>query len=84
MNLTGALDVDYEDGRPVERHESGSMFGQLSLLTSEASDVTIRAAGNMLVLRLPSPAFHSIAMQYPGILAHVSELSSSSVAKITI
>ena len=84
VNLTGAIEVEYGDGRPVERHESGTMFGQNSLLTNEPSDVTVRARDNMLVLRLPSPAFHSIAMQYPGILAHVSELASSSVAKITI
>jgi hypothetical protein len=32
---------------------------------------------------LPSRAFNSIAMQFPGLLAHVSELSASNVAKLT-
>jgi CRP-like cAMP-binding protein len=83
VNLTGTLEVMYADGRPGEVHESGTMFGQSSLLTHEPSDVTVRAMSNMLLLRLPSQGFHAIAMQYPGLLAHISELSSMSVAKIS-
>jgi CRP-like cAMP-binding protein len=83
VNLTGNLEVSYQDGRPTETHEPGTMFGQSSLLTQAASDVSVRALGNMLVLRLPARAFHTMAMQYPGMLAHVSELASASVAKIT-
>jgi hypothetical protein len=44
----------------------------------------VRAQVNMLVLRLPAAAFHAIAMQYPGMLAHVSELAGTSVAKISV
>lgn len=83
VNLTGSLEVMYADGRPGEVHDSGTMFGQSSLLTHDPSDVTVRAMANMLVLRLPGPAFQAIAMQYPGMLAHVSELAGSSVAKIS-
>jgi CRP-like cAMP-binding protein len=83
INLTGTLEVSYTDGRAPEQHEPGTMFGQSSLLTQDASDISVRALANMLVLRLPARAFHSMAMQYPGMLAHVSELSGSSVAKIT-
>ncbi len=83
VNLTGAFEVSYGDERPAETHETGTMFGQASLLTQDPSDVSVRALANMLVLRLPSAAFHTIAMQYPGMLAHLSELASYSVAKIT-
>lgn len=83
INLTGTLEVKYADGRPLEQHEPGTMFGQSSLLTQDPSDIGVRALANMLVLRLPARAFHAMAMQYPGILAHISELSGSSVAKIT-
>jgi CRP-like cAMP-binding protein len=83
VNLTGALEVIYADGRPAELHESGTMFGQSSLLTQDPSDITVKALYNMLVLRLPGPAFQSLVMQYPGVLAHVSELASNSVAKIS-
>jgi CRP-like cAMP-binding protein len=83
INLTGTLEVMYADGRPGEVHESGTMFGQGSLLTHEPSDVTIRSMGNMLLLRLPVSSFQTIAMQYPGLLAHISELTGTSVAKIS-
>ena len=83
VNLTGKLEVSYADGRPSEQHESGTMFGQAGLLTNAASDITVRALANMLVLRLPAAAFHAIAMQYPGMLAHLSELAGSSVARIS-
>jgi CRP-like cAMP-binding protein len=83
INLTGTLEVLYADGRPGEVHESGTMFGQGSLLTHEPSDVTIRSMGNMLLLRLPVSSFQTIAMQYPGLLAHISELTGTSVAKIS-
>jgi CRP-like cAMP-binding protein len=83
INLTGTLEVSYADGRATEQHEPGTMFGQSSLLTKDASDIGVRTLANMLVLRLPARAFHTIAMQYPHMLAHISDLSGSSVAKIT-
>ncbi len=83
INLTGRLEVMYADGRTGEVHESGTMFGQGSLLTHEPSDVTVRAMANMLLLRLPADGFQKIAMQYPGLLAHISDLASSSVAKVS-
>jgi CRP-like cAMP-binding protein len=82
ISLTGKLDVSASDGRPSELHDAGTMFGQTSLLTKAPSDVTVRASANMLVLRLPAQAFHGIAMQYPGMLAHLSELAGQTVAKI--
>jgi CRP-like cAMP-binding protein len=83
ITLTGVLEVRYSDGS-VEQRDVGTLFGQSGLLTHAASDVTIRALANMLVLRLPAQAFHSVVMQYPGMLAHLSDLTGTSVADVGI
>jgi hypothetical protein len=49
---------------------------------SQVSDATITALANMLVLRLPAQAFHSAVMQYPGMLALLSELAGTTVARV--
>lgn len=83
ISLTGALEVGFADGRPPERHEPGTLFGQASLLTRSPSEVSVRALSHMLVLRLPLRGFQTIAMQYPSMLAHLSSLADSSVAQIS-
>ena len=57
------------------------LFGQGSMLTHDPSGVHIVAQANMVLLRMPSEAFHRIAMQYPSILMTVSELDA--VAKVS-
>jgi hypothetical protein len=37
----------------------------------------------MLLLRLPAQAFHNAVMQYPGMLAHLSELAGTTLAKVS-
>jgi CRP-like cAMP-binding protein len=83
ITLTGVLEVRYPDGA-VEQRDVGTLFGQAGLLTQAPSVVSIRALVNMLVLRLPAGAFHSVVMQYPGMLAHLSELTGTSVADVGI
>ncbi|HMJ03637.1 MAG TPA: cyclic nucleotide-binding domain-containing protein [Conexibacter sp.] len=83
ITLTGVLEVRYADGS-VEQRDVGTLFGQSGLLMKATSDVSIRALANMLVLRLPAQAFHSVVMQYPGMLAHLSELTGTSVADVGI
>ncbi len=83
ITLTGVLEVRYADGA-VEQRDVGTLFGQSGLLTHAASDVTIRSLVNMLVLRLPAQAFHGVVMQYPGMLAHLSELTGTPVADVGI
>jgi CRP-like cAMP-binding protein len=83
ITLTGVLEVRYADGA-IEQRDVGTLFGQSGLLTQAPSDVAIRALANMLVLRLPAQAFHSVVMQYPGMLAHLSELTGTSVADVGI
>jgi CRP-like cAMP-binding protein len=84
ISLTGVLEVHHGDGRPPEHHEPGTMLGQACLLTQEPSDITVMTMANMLMLRLPAQTFHAIVMQYPGMLAHISDLASSSVAKVMV
>jgi CRP-like cAMP-binding protein len=83
VSLTGTLEVSFADGRPGERHEAGTLFGQASLLSRSPSDIRVRTLTNMLVLRLPTQAFQTIAMQHAGMLAHLSTLADSSVAHLT-
>jgi len=73
--------VRYENGA-TEQHDVGTMFGQTSLLAHQPSDVEIRAISNMLLLRLPTSAFNNAVMQYPSMLAHLSELTGSTLAKV--
>jgi CRP-like cAMP-binding protein len=82
ISLTGTLAVN-QPGAPERIAPPGSMFGQNTLLSNEPSQVDIKARANMVVLRLPSSAFTQVAMQYPTILARLTELSTSPVVKIT-
>ena len=76
VNLTGKVEISA--GRPGKEKRSGpgTMFGQRSLLSHAASEVTVHALTDMLVLRLSAVAFSRVAMQYPTMLARVVELSS--------
>ncbi len=82
ISLTGTLAVSQPGGR--ERvAPPGSMFGQNTLLSNEASQVDVKTRVHMVVLRLPAAKFTQVAMQYPMILARLSELATSEVVKIT-
>jgi CRP-like cAMP-binding protein len=83
ISLTGQLEVSAGDGRPTELHGAGSIFGQSSLLSRSVSEITVRTMSHMIVLRLSTQAFHSIAMQHPSMLAHLSDLSTMPIAKVT-
>lgn len=60
----------------------GSMFGQLSLLNGSLSQTDIQTRTDMIVLRLPGDAFMRLAMQFPAMLATVSEASLGDVVSI--
>lgn len=82
ISLTGTLAVS-QPGAPERIAPPGVMFGQSTLLSNEPSQVDAKARVNMVVLRLPASAFTQVAMQYPTILARLTELSTSDVVKIT-
>jgi CRP-like cAMP-binding protein len=83
ISLTGELDVG-QRGKPITQYGAGTMFGHGCMLTHGPSNISVRTRTNMLVLRLPSPAFHSLAMQYPAILAEVSDRIGDDVAQVVV
>lgn len=80
ISLTGTLRVTDASGNNAD-FGPGTMFGQGSLLTHEPSSVHVTALANMVLLRMPSESFHTLAMQFPSILMTVSELEP--VAKVS-
>lgn len=53
----------------------GAAFGHASLMGGK-SDVTIRAATEAVLLRMPASGFASLAAQYPPVLAYLSETAN--------
>jgi len=68
LPLHGRLVVRTADGRRLGNMELGYPIGQESLLTREASRVTIEAASEVLVLRMPVPQFSELLMKRPDIV----------------
>jgi CRP-like cAMP-binding protein len=81
ISLTGEIDVG-QRGQPIAQYRAGTMFGHGCMLTQGPSAISVRTRTNMLVLRLPSSAFHSLAMQYPAILAEVSDRVGNDVTQV--
>lgn len=67
------------DARSAEtesfRIARGTAFGHASLMGGK-SDVTIRAATEAVLLRMPASGFASLAAQYPPVLAYLSETAN--------
>jgi CRP-like cAMP-binding protein len=83
LSLTGTLSLRQKNQR--ERiAPPGTMLGQDTLLTHAPSALDVQARVDMIVLRLPSGPFMSVAMQYPTILERLAELSTSEVVEVTI
>jgi signal-transduction protein with cAMP-binding, CBS, and nucleotidyltransferase domain len=70
--LAGTVLVDTGGGTPTKLAR-GTAFGHASLLGIGASDATIRAATESVLLRMPAAGFASLAAQYPPVLAHLVE-----------
>ena len=68
LPLHGRLVVSRADGRRLGNMELGRAIGHESLLTREASRITIEAASDVLVLRMPVPRFSELLMKRPDIV----------------
>ena len=68
LPLHGQLVVRTVEGRRLGNMELGRAIGHESLLTREASRVTIEAASDVLVLRMPVPRFSELLMKRPDIV----------------
>lgn len=68
LPLHGRLVVRTVEGRRLGNMELGRAIGHESLLTREASQVTIEAMSDVLVLRMPVPRFSDLLMRRPDIV----------------
>jgi cAMP-dependent protein kinase regulator len=72
--LSGRADVSSR-GKKIATFGPGDLFGEVSLLTGEASANEIRAVGRCLALCMPSSAFREIIMTHPQVLSYVGDLA---------
>lgn len=72
--LAGTVLSRQGDG-PETRIARGTTFGQTSLLGGGASLVSIRTAGESVLLRMPAAKFGALAALYPPALAYLSEIA---------
>jgi CRP-like cAMP-binding protein len=70
--LAGNVTATAADGEET-RIARGSAFGHASLVGGVAADVTVRAATEAVLLRLPAGKFSSLAALYPPVLALLAE-----------
>jgi CRP-like cAMP-binding protein len=68
LALHGRVFVRSANGRRLGQLELGRAIGQDSLLTREASRVTIEATSDLLVLRMPLSRFSELLMKRPDIV----------------
>ena len=64
------------DAEPPTRIARGTVFGHASLLGAGTASVTVRAASEAVLLRMPAAGFASLAALYPPALAHLAEIAS--------
>jgi CRP-like cAMP-binding protein len=73
--LAGELMAKTSGGAET-RVARGSTFGQGALVSGVASDTSLLAATELVVLRLPASKFAALAALYPPALAHLSETAA--------
>ncbi|MBX3214757.1 MAG: cyclic nucleotide-binding domain-containing protein [Labilithrix sp.] len=73
--LAGNVMTEPDSGAPT-RIARGTAFGHASLLGSGTADVTVRAASEAVLLRMPAAGFGSLAALYPPALAHLAETAN--------
>lgn len=79
--LAGRVDVTSR-GTKVATFGPGDLFGEVSLLTGEASPNEIKAVGRCLALCMPSASFREIIMTHPQVLSYVGDLADERRARL--
>lgn len=74
LPLHGRLAVRGGDGRHLGHMELGRAIGEESLLTRQASPVTVEAVSEVLVLRMPAATFGRLLMKRPDVVQHIQVL----------
>jgi CRP-like cAMP-binding protein len=73
--MIGKLVAVDSDGEVVGELKLGRALGQHSMLTGQPSTMTVRAASDVLVLRLSARRFGELVAKHPKMVAHLEELA---------
>jgi len=74
LPLHGRLVALREDGQRIGDMELGHALGQESMLTRQASPITVQASSDVLVLRMAAPRFSDLLMKRPDVVQHIGML----------
>lgn len=64
------------DNAPIASLSNGDVFGEQSLMSGRGSTASVRAATQLLALRMPAHTFHESIMTHPQMLAYLGELAA--------
>jgi CRP-like cAMP-binding protein len=73
--MIGKLVAVSPDGEVLGELKLGRALGQHSMLTGKPSTMTVRAASDVLVLRLSARRFGELVAKHPKMVAHLEELA---------
>ncbi len=74
LPLHGRIVALSREGQRLGDMELGQALGQESMLTRQASPITVQAASDVLVLRMPAPNFSDLLMKRPDVVQHIEML----------
>ncbi len=74
LPLYGRVVALTDDGGRLGEMELGQALGQESMLTRQPSPITVQAASDVLVLRMPEPKFSDLLMKRPDVVQHIEML----------
>jgi CRP-like cAMP-binding protein len=73
--MIGELTAIRPSGEDIGHLKLGRALGQHSMLTRSPSPMTVKAASDVLVLRLSARRFHELVSAHPNMVAHLEELA---------
>lgn len=73
--MIGELTAFGPAGERMGRLKLGQALGDQAMLTRTPSQFTVKAASDVLLLRMPADRFHGLVSQHPKIVAHLEKLA---------
>jgi len=74
LPLHGRIVASKADGTRLGDMELGHAMGQESMLTRQPSPITVKAASDVLLLRMAAPTFSDLLMKRPDVVQHIEML----------
>ncbi len=74
LPLHGRIVAAKPDGTRIGDMELGQALGQESMLTRQASPITVEARSDVLVLRMPASRFGDLLLKRPDVVQHIQML----------